>query len=119
MAPLDVAPHPAGAAVDLTLIDGDGNELDMGTEFDAMPADVEEKTFTDSSRISQLQRLNRSNLTRVLSTVGMVNYPSEWWHWSYGDKYWAFMKGGTALYGPVEESDLKGLIDNESEGGGR
>ena len=108
VAPLDVAPHPAGAAIDLTLIDSDGIEQDMGTEFDAMPADVEERTFTDSPLISDIQRRNRSLLIEAMTTAGMVNYPSEWWHWSYGDKYWAFNKGGTALYGPVEESDLQG-----------
>src|SRR5258708_34532624 len=31
------SPHSRGAAVDLTLGDGDGRELDMGTAFDAFP----------------------------------------------------------------------------------
>jgi hypothetical protein len=31
-----------------------------------------------------------------------LDYPSEWWHWSYGDRYWALMTGATAaVYGPV------------------
>jgi zinc D-Ala-D-Ala dipeptidase len=31
-----------------------------------------------------------------------VNYPTEWWHWSYGDRYWAVMTDApAALYGPV------------------
>src|SRR5690606_32208450 len=34
--PANGSPHSRGAAIDLTLIDGDGRELDMGTEFDAM-----------------------------------------------------------------------------------
>jgi D-alanyl-D-alanine dipeptidase len=25
-----------------------------------------------------------------------VNYPTEWWHWSYGDRYWALMTGAPA-----------------------
>jgi len=32
-----------------------------------------------------------------------VNYPTEWWHWSYGDRYWAFVTGAPhALYGPTK-----------------
>jgi D-alanyl-D-alanine dipeptidase len=28
--------------------------------------------------------------------------PTEWWHWSYGDRYWAMASGrGSAIYGPV------------------
>ena len=38
----------------------------------------------------------------VLCGAGLVNYPTEWWHWSYGDRYWALMTGATAaVYGPV------------------
>ena len=46
--------------------------------------------------------VGRELLARVLTRHGLVNYPTEWWHWSYGDRYWAFTTGhGTALYGPV------------------
>jgi zinc D-Ala-D-Ala dipeptidase len=32
---------------------------------------------------------------------GFINYPQEWWHWSYGDRYWAFQTSAEAtLYGP-------------------
>ena len=31
-------------------------------------------------------------MSRALSTAGFVNYPTEYWHWSYGDRYWAFAK---------------------------
>ena len=37
VAPLEVAPHVAGAAVDLTLVDACGEELDLGTPIDATP----------------------------------------------------------------------------------
>ena len=38
----------------------------------------------------------------MLGVVGLVNYPTEWWHWSYGDRYWALISGAdAALYGPV------------------
>ena len=38
----------------------------------------------------------------MLGGAGLVNYPTEWWHWSYGDRYWALLTGApAALYGPV------------------
>ena len=41
----------------------------------------------------------------MLTWSGFVNYPTEWWHWSYGDRYWALTTGAAAaLYGPVELS---------------
>ena len=38
-------------------------------------------------------RSNRALLARVLRLVGLVNYPTEWWHWSFGDRYWAWSMG--------------------------
>ncbi|SUX54583.1 Uncharacterised protein [Chromobacterium vaccinii] len=39
--------------------------------------------------------------------AGFVNYPSEWWHWSHGDRYWAAVTcAPAALYAAVEESAL-------------
>jgi len=47
-------------------------------------------------------RANRQLLCQVLSSVGLVNYPTEWWHWSYGDRYWALSTGAPpACYGSV------------------
>jgi D-alanyl-D-alanine dipeptidase len=35
-----------------------------------------------------------------MTGAGFVNYPYEWWHYSYGDRYWAFVKGTRpAIYG--------------------
>ncbi len=39
----------------------------------------------------------------MLTAAGLVNYPTEWWHWSFGDRYWALATGkAAALYGPKE-----------------
>jgi zinc D-Ala-D-Ala dipeptidase len=36
-----------------------------------------------------------------LADIGYINYPAEWWHWSYGERYWAFQAShDSALYGP-------------------
>jgi len=44
-------------------------------------------------------------LGAALSGAGLVNYPTEWWHWSFGDRYWALTTGaGHARYGPAGQS---------------
>jgi D-alanyl-D-alanine dipeptidase len=102
VAPVGVAPHSTGGAVDLTLCAADGAELDMGTPLDATPEASGDACFTATRHISARARENRQPLCGVLAAVGMVNYPTEWWHWSYGDRYWALLTGApAALYGPV------------------
>jgi D-alanyl-D-alanine dipeptidase len=102
VAPLGVAPHVAGAAVDLTLVDACGDELDLGTAIDDTPEESGGRCYFDALGISADARANRALLARVLEPVGLVNYPTEWWHWSYGDRYWALLTGAAAaLYGPA------------------
>ncbi|MCW2506461.1 MAG: dipeptidase [Actinomycetia bacterium] len=102
VAPIGVAPHSTGGAVDLTLCAPDGAELDMGTPLDATPEASGDACFTAAERISARARENRQLLSGVLAGVGLVNYPTEWWHWSYGDRYWALLTGApAAIYGPV------------------
>jgi len=47
VAPLAVAPHVAGAAVGLTLVDSAGHELDLGTPVDATPGQSEGACYFD------------------------------------------------------------------------
>jgi D-alanyl-D-alanine dipeptidase len=49
-------------------------------------------SITDSSSISITAKKNRKIMSDALIQQGFVNYPTEYWHWSYGDRYWAFMK---------------------------
>jgi D-alanyl-D-alanine dipeptidase len=100
VAPPSVAAHPSGAAVDVTLVDADGRPLDMGTAIDATPEDSDGACYLDAPAISARARANRRLLAASLRSAGFVNYPTEWWHWSHGDRYWAFVSGaGAALYG--------------------
>ena len=102
IAPPEVAPHPAGAAVDLTLARADGTELDLGTRVNANPEESGGRCFTGSPDIGPAARENRRILIAALSGVGLVNYPTEWWHWSFGDRYWAAVTGApAACYGPT------------------
>jgi D-alanyl-D-alanine dipeptidase len=104
IAPPEVAPHVAGAAVDLTLADESGAELPMGTEVNADPESSNGTCYTDAPDIAAEARANRQFLGAALRAVGFINYPTEWWHWSYGDRYWTFLagRGGAARYGPVD-----------------
>lgn len=102
-APLDVAPHTTGGAIDLTIIDSKGTWLDMGTDFNASPLETKRATYTEAQNISEGAKENRKILVDVMTKVGFVNYPTEWWHWSYGDKYWALMTGNAhAIYDSLE-----------------
>ncbi|MGW1341431.1 M15 family metallopeptidase [Kribbella sp. NPDC002412] len=102
VSPVEVAPHVAGAAVDLTLIGAHG-PLDLGTPIDATPEQSSGACFFDAANISREARTNRLLLADVLTAAGLVNYPTEWWHWSFGDRYWAYVEDRpNAIYGPAE-----------------
>lgn len=107
VAPPNVAPHPTGGAVDLTLIDSNNNELDLGTVFDAIPHETDNATFFDATNITEQAIQSRQILAYALQSVGFVNSFTEWWHWSYGDRYWAVMTNvNQSLYDPVSEQIL-------------
>ncbi|MFF0865377.1 M15 family metallopeptidase [Nonomuraea sp. NPDC003560] len=102
VSPVEVAPHTAGAAVDLTLCAPDGTEYDMGTQVNDNPEESGGACYTAAAGIPAQARAHRKILAAALEPVGLVNYPTEWWHWSYGDRYWAMSTGApAALYGPA------------------
>lgn len=96
----DVAGHPTGGAVDVTLVDQNGEELDMGNSI----ADYsdEDKIRTFSGKLTKTQQDNRSLLLEAMASKGFAPFYGEWWHFSYGDREWAaFYKKERALYGTV------------------
>ncbi|MFD1540925.1 M15 family metallopeptidase [Nonomuraea guangzhouensis] len=102
LAPPHIGPHVCGAAVDLTLCTQDGIELDMGTEVNAGPEESDDACYTAATNISHQATTNRDILGDAMSEAGFVNYPTEWWHWSYGDRYWALATGApAALHGQL------------------
>jgi D-alanyl-D-alanine dipeptidase len=101
--PVQVAPHSTGGAIDLTLCSAEGIEVDMGTCVDATPEASDNACYTAARNISEQAQRNRRTLAQALMGTGLVNYPTEWWHWSFGDRYWAFVTGtGKSRYGPVQ-----------------
>ncbi|MFD4479496.1 M15 family metallopeptidase [Streptomyces sp. NPDC058471] len=105
VSPPQIAPHSSGAAVDLTLADQDGQEVDMGTRMNASPEESGGACYTHAGSIGPIARAYRDTLCRAMSEAGFVNYPTEWWHFSYGDRYWALHSSQqTALYGPRDRA---------------
>ncbi|MEK2475744.1 nitrilase-related carbon-nitrogen hydrolase [Streptomyces noursei] len=103
VSPPEIAPHSVGGAVDLTLVTADGGNVDMGTPLDASPEESGGACYTSAPGLTPKARANRRILSAALRGAGLVNYPTEWWHWSYGDRYWALATGAEhALYGPRE-----------------
>ncbi|MFA4890307.1 MAG: M15 family metallopeptidase [Candidatus Paceibacterota bacterium] len=92
--------HQTGGAVDVTLGDKNSKELFLGTKMH----ECSSKTVIDSKGISSEAKNLRAILLEAMRSAGFVNYPGEWWHFSYGDRLWAayscFKK---CQYGPVRE----------------
>jgi len=97
----NIPPHSTGAAIDVYLIDDQNNLVNMGIRTDEWLQDTDGSlSLTDSKKISAEAKRNRKIMSKALSKVGFINYRGEYWHWSYGDRYWAYhSKQPNALYG--------------------
>ena len=117
VSPPDVAPHPSGAAIDVTLCTPGGEELDLGCRVDATPEESAGACFTAAEDLPAEAAANRQVLVDALSSAGLVNYPTEWWHWSFGDRYWAMSTGAAAaLYGPAQVRPFRFRAEPTAEG---
>ena len=93
--------HQSGAAIDLTLCDADGIELDMGTKYQEFNPLTE--TFPNDDFLTSRQKENRLILFHAMEQAGFVNYFPEWWHYSYGEIEWAVITHtGKTLYLPLK-----------------
>ena len=81
--------HSFGMAVDVTLLDGAGVELDMGTGFDDM-TDLShpehEPRHLAQGLLSEAQMANRRILRQAMLHSGFFGIASEWWHFDFGDR---------------------------------
>jgi D-alanyl-D-alanine dipeptidase len=71
------SPHSRGVAVDLTLLDSNGNELDMGTPFDAFTP----RSHHGDRHVSAEAQRNRLLLMGLMTDAGWDFYRNEWWHY--------------------------------------
>lgn len=71
------SPHSRGVAIDLTLTDANGQELDMGTAFDAFTP----LSHHGNTGVSAQAQRNRFILMGIMTTAGWDFYRNEWWHY--------------------------------------
>jgi zinc D-Ala-D-Ala dipeptidase len=83
--------HTRGAAVDLTIVDKNGQELDMGTPYDFFgkegypdyaPTKKEEQAHWAKYKV----RENRDLLRATMDSVGFKPIRTEWWHFDWKHK---------------------------------
>lgn len=104
--------HPRGMAIDVVMIDKNGDELEMGTRFDYLTRDKSinpaARDYTDFGRGDAFNAMvaeNRALLTGVMmqaaEELGRVLWPlpQEWWDFR-------FPNDDTAKYAPVSDADL-------------
>ena len=83
--PLTPPPHSTGAAIDLTLADITGQQLDLGGEIDLIgpessPDFYKKDSFKMPYSKYQVFHERRSLLFSVMEQAGFVHHPNEWWH---------------------------------------
>lgn len=77
--------HSYGAAVDLTLADDQGRELDMGTPYDHLGPLAEprhETKYLTEGKLTQAQIDNRKILRGAMKAAQMRGILREWWHFN-------------------------------------
>ena len=75
--------HNYGAAVDITIVDGQREPISMGTPFDWFGEEAHithEDSLVQSGAISQQELDNRLLLRKLMTDNGMLTIRSEWWH---------------------------------------
>ncbi|TNE54357.1 MAG: hypothetical protein EP344_14285 [Bacteroidetes bacterium] len=80
--PSEGSMHSRGAAVDLTIVDANGQELDMGTPYDFFGREA----HYNYSRLPGKVIANRRLLRRTMENAGLRGIRTEWWHFSYQKK---------------------------------
>jgi D-alanyl-D-alanine dipeptidase len=70
--------HNRGGAVDISLVDSEGNELDMGTPFDFFGVEASH----DYPQLSDKVIANRRLLRRIMTQNNFKIFESEWWHYN-------------------------------------
>lgn len=76
--------HNFGFAVDLSLLNAEGKELDMGTEYDSFEPLAQpalEAQFLKKGKLTADQLENRRLLRDVMTQAGFIQLPLEWWHY--------------------------------------
>ena len=91
-------PHTTGGAVDIILADKKtGKSLNMGCKFDEF-SDLARTNAYEKERMDKQIRTNRRILYNAMIKAGFTNLPTEFWHYDYGNKNWAYYKNKEIKY---------------------
>ncbi|MFM9824654.1 M15 family metallopeptidase [Flavobacterium sp.] len=71
--------HNRGGAVDITLIDTTGKNIDMGTNFDYFGIEASH----NFKNLSEEIKSNRKLLKKIMVKNGFNYFESEWWHYNF------------------------------------
>jgi len=108
--PATPPPHSTGSAVDITLADETGTEVDMGSPIDENSDRSNPDYFTNAvDEQGSKAHKNRELLNDLMTASGFIRHHAEWWHFSLGDQYWAWRQheanptsAATARYGRAD-----------------
>lgn len=85
-------PHSTGAAIDVTLVNEDGQPVDMGSPIDEVSPRSYPNHFAESAQPNaQIFDRHRQVLNQVMTEAGFQRHPNEWWHFCFGDQMWAWL----------------------------
>ena len=101
----EVSGHPTGGAVDVVIYNMQKAKIiDFGTKVHDFN---NSKSYIYYAKIKEYAHNNRMLLRNIMMQVGFAPYDGEWWHFSYGDKEWAFYyKKKKYLYPQVNKEDV-------------
>lgn len=100
--------HMTGGAVDLRIVNRHGRKIPMKYRR----LNYQENALSDQKKLPAYARRNRDILFQVMQKAGFSNNPKEYWHWMYGDYYWAKRnKKPVAIYGIV--ADVNHLYEKQ------
>ena len=77
--------HNYGLAVDVSIVDGQGKPLPMGTPIDYLDKEAHitaEEQLVAQGKLTEAERQNRLLLRRVMKNAGFRPLPTEWWHFN-------------------------------------
>jgi D-alanyl-D-alanine dipeptidase len=81
--PVKGSVHNRGGAVDISLVDLNGVELDMGTDFDFFG----QRAYHDNLDLPEEVLANRKILKETMEKHGFQSIRTEWWHYNYTAAY--------------------------------
>lgn len=112
--PADAPPHSTGGAIDVTLVSERDRDVDFGSPVDEVSVRSYPNHFARATSLAeQAFHRHRLLLRQCLLAAGFAPHPREWWHFSLGDRLWAWQKhqqdpsfAAVARYG---RADLLGM----------